>query len=103
MMDTAPIGAITFSEKQFERGHPLTIFLDDKGVLVGSTANAAKYGDQQKALKEMMAEGVVVLICPLCMKRDGVKQADLVPGLKIGSQEVARAALFKEHMKTLSG
>jgi len=94
--------AITFSKNQFERGHPLTIFLNDKGVLVGSTTNAAKYGDQQKALAEMMGKGAVVLICPMCMKHYGVKESDLLPGLKVGSPEATGAALFKENAKTLT-
>lgn len=94
--------AITFSRNQFERGHPLTIFLNDKGVLVGSKANAEKYADQQKALTEMIAKGAVVLVCPMCMKHYGVKESDLLPGLKVGSPELTGAALFKDNTKTLT-
>ncbi|OYW33138.1 MAG: hypothetical protein B7Z51_01950 [Methyloversatilis sp. 12-65-5] len=41
---------ISFGKNQLERGHPLTIFLNDKGVLIGAKANAAKYADHQKPL-----------------------------------------------------
>lgn len=94
--------AIVFSRNQFERGHPLTIFLNDKGVLVGSKVNAAKYADHQRELTAMMAKGAVVLICPMCMKHYGVKEADLLPGLKVGSPELNGAALFKDNTKTLT-
>ena len=42
--------AITLGKSQLERGHPLTIFLNDKGVLIGSKTNSAKFAGHQKAL-----------------------------------------------------
>ena len=93
---------ITFGKNQFERGHPLTIFLNDKGVLIGSKANTAKYADHQKALGDVMAKGGTVLICPMCMKHYGVKESDLIPGLKIGNPELTGAAVFKDNTKSLT-
>jgi sulfur relay (sulfurtransferase) complex TusBCD TusD component (DsrE family) len=94
--------AITFGQNQLERGHPLTIFLNDKGVLIGSKSNAAKFPNQQKAIGELMNKGAVVLICPMCMKHYGVKEADLLPGLKVGNPELTGAALFKDNTRTLT-
>ena len=94
--------AITFGQNQLERGHPLTIFLNDKGVLIGSKSNAAKFPSQQKAIGELMNKGAVVLICPMCMKHYGVKEADLLPGLKVGNPELTGAALFKDNTRTLT-
>ncbi len=93
---------ITFGKNQLDRGHPLTIFLNDKGVFVASKANAGKYGDQQKTLSDLMAKGVTVLVCPMCMKHYGVKEADLVPGMKVGSPELTGGALFKDNTKALT-
>ena len=93
---------ITFGKNQIERGHPLTIFLNDKGVFIGSKANAAKFADQQKVLGELMSKGAVVLICPMCMKHYGVKEADLLPGLKVGNPELTGGALFKDNTKSLT-
>jgi sulfur relay (sulfurtransferase) complex TusBCD TusD component (DsrE family) len=73
--------AISFGKSQLERGHPLTIFLSDKGVFIGSKAKAAKLGDQQKMLGEVLGKGAVVLVCPMCMKHYKVKESDLLPGL----------------------
>jgi sulfur relay (sulfurtransferase) complex TusBCD TusD component (DsrE family) len=94
--------AISFSKNQFERGHPLTIFLNDKGVLVGSKANAAAFPEHQKMLAELMSKGAVVLICPMCMKQYGVKEADILPGVKVSSPELTGNALFQDNTKTLT-
>ena len=93
---------IFFSKNQFERGHPLTIFLNDKGVFLGSKTNAAKFPEHQKMLAELIGKGAVVLICPMCMKHYGVKESDLLPGIKIGNAELTGGALFKDNTKTLT-
>lgn len=93
---------ISFGGNQHGRGHPLTVFLNDRAVLIGSKANAAKFAEHQKMLTELMAKGAVVLICPMCMKHYGVQAADLLPGLKVGNPELTGAALFKDKGKTLS-
>ena len=94
--------AITFSKNQFERGHPLTIFLNDKGVFLGSKANAAAFPEHQKMLAELASKGAIVLICPMCMKQYEVKEADLLPGVKIGNPELTGNALFKDNTKALT-
>jgi len=94
--------AITFSSNQQGRGHPVTIFLNDKGVLVGSKAHAKKFAAQQKALGEIMSKGGVVIICPMCMKHYGIKQADLLAGIQVGKPELTGGALFKDNTKTLT-
>lgn len=94
--------AIVFGKNQLERGHPLTVFLNDKGVFVGSKANAAKFPEQQKLLAEVLGKSGVVLVCPMCMKHYGVKESDLLPGLKVGNPELTGGVLFKDNTRTLS-
>jgi sulfur relay (sulfurtransferase) complex TusBCD TusD component (DsrE family) len=94
--------AIQFSKSQFERGHPVTIFLNDKGVLVGSKANAGTYKEQQAGLAEIIKKGGVVIACPMCMKQYGIKESDLLDGIKVGTPEFTGSALFKDDTKTLS-
>jgi len=55
--------AIAFGRNQLDRGHPLTIFLNDKGVFLGSKAKADTFGDQQKTLEGLMAKGATVIVC----------------------------------------
>jgi hypothetical protein len=43
-----------------------------------------------------------VIACPMCMKEYGVKDADLLPGIKVGSPEIVGDALFKNDTKTLT-
>jgi len=94
--------AITFGKSQLERGHPLTIFLNDKGVFVGSKSKSAKFGGQQKMLSEILGKGGVVLVCPMCMKHYRVKESDLLSGMKVGNPELTGGALFKDNTKTLT-
>lgn len=94
--------ALSFGAKQQALGHPLTLFLNDKGVLVGAKANARQYPEQQKAIAEILAKGGMVIVCPMCMKHYGVKEEDLLPGLVVGKPELTGGALFKDNTKTLT-
>ena len=94
--------AISFGKAQMERGHPLTVFLNDKGVFVGAKAHAAKYGEHQKVLGELMGKGATVIACPMCMKHYGIETADLLPGIQVGKPELTGGALFKDDTKTMS-
>ena len=93
---------ITFGKNQHARGHPLTIFLNDRAVLIGSKAGAAQFADHQKLLAELMAAGAQVLVCPMCMKHYGVKESDLLPGLRVGNPELTGSLLFKDDTRTLT-
>jgi sulfur relay (sulfurtransferase) complex TusBCD TusD component (DsrE family) len=94
--------AIAFGKNQLERGHPLTVFLNDKGVFLGSKAKAGAFGDQQKALEALMAKGAKVIVCPMCMKHYGVTEADLIPGLEVGNPDLTGGALFQDNAKSLT-
>lgn len=93
---------IGFGAKQMERGHPLTLFLNDRAVVLASSANTARFPQQQKMLAELLAQGATVLVCPMCMQQYGVKQADLLPGLKMGTPEITGGALFKPNSRTMT-
>ena len=93
---------LTFSQRQLERKHPVTIFLSDRGVLIASKANATKFKDQQTLLVALMNAGASVIACPTCMKHFGVEETDILPGIKVGTPETIDAALFQDNTKTLS-
>ena len=94
--------ALTFAQNQLNRHHPVTIFLNDRGVFVGSKANAGKFKEQQELLAKLMSAGANVLICPFCMKHYGVAEADLLPGIRVGNPELTGEALFREGTRTLT-
>lgn len=94
--------AIVFSKNQLDRKHPVTIFLNDRAVLIGSKKNARRYKEHQDLLAAMIKAGANVLICPMCMQHYGVKPADVMDGIKVGNPELTGAALFKDNTKTLT-
>lgn len=94
--------ALNFGQHHAAQGHPLSLFLSDKGVFVGVKGHASQFPEQQAMLREMMANGAVVIMCPLCLKHYGFTVADLLPGITMGGAKVTGVALFKENTKTLS-
>ena len=93
--------AIAFGGAQLERGHTLTIFLSDRGVLIGSKANA-KFAGQQAALAELARQGAVVLVCQMCMQHYGVTTSDLASSVTVGDAQSTGAALFKDKTRSLT-
>ena len=94
--------AINFGKHHSANGHPLTIFLNDKAVMLGVKAGATKFSDQQQALSEVIASGALVIMCPMCLKQAGYAETDLLPGIKIGGPKMTGDALFKDGTKTMS-
>ena len=94
--------AINFGKHHFSSGHPLTIFLNDKAVMLGVKAGSSKYVEHQQALSEAIAAGALVIMCPICLKQAGYSEADLIAGVKLGGPKVTGDALFKDGTKTMS-
>ena len=94
--------ALVFGSKQLERGHPLTVWLNDKGVYLGAKAKAADFAEHQKLLGDLIAKGATVIVCPMCMKHYGVAETDLIPGVQVGNPDLTGAALFKDDSQTLT-
>lgn len=92
---------IGFGKSQYERGHFVTIFLNDKGVLLASRANEVMYAKQQEMLKSIIEQGGQVLICPTCLKYYGLKKSDLLAGIEISNPETTGNALFRDNIRTL--
>lgn len=94
--------AVSFGKNQLALGHPLTLFFNDKGVAVVSTANAATFPEHQKMIADVAAQGATVLVCPMCMKHFGLTQEMLTTGAQVGDPKITGPALFRENTKTLS-
>ena len=93
---------IGFAQKQLERGHPVSIFFNDKGVHVISVKNAAAFGEHQKIVADLIAKGGQIIACPTCMKHFGIVEGDLVSGAVVGNPELTGEALFRDNAKTLT-
>ena len=94
--------ALHFGKVHFTRGHPLTIFLSGRAVSLATRAHAGEYAVQQKSMAELMDKGAVVIVCRYCMKQQGIKETELLPGYKVGNPDLVGGALFRENTKTIS-
>jgi sulfur relay (sulfurtransferase) complex TusBCD TusD component (DsrE family) len=94
--------AINFGKHHFSSGHPLTIFLNDKAVILGVKVGSSKYHEQQQALSEAITAGALVIMCPICLKQAGYSESDLIAGVKLGGPKLTGDALFKDGTKTMS-
>lgn len=94
--------ALTFGLHQQRNGHPLTVFLNDRGALLASRAHAARYAGLQQTLAELVHNGATVLIVPLSMKHYGVAADELLPGLQVSNSQRSGPALFRDNTRTLS-
>ncbi len=94
--------AFTASKHMSEAGHPATLFLNGKAVLMLNKNMSTMYGEQQKELKEMMGKGITVIACGHCVKHLDLKDSDLLEGVKIGTPAIMNETLFKDNTKTLS-
>lgn len=94
--------ALTFGGRQMERGHHLTVFLNDRGVLAASKANAAHFAEQQAKIAQLLDSGATVIVCGMCMKHYGVTADDLMDGLTVGDPDLTSTKLFKEKTVALS-
>ncbi|MFN3868992.1 MAG: DsrE family protein, partial [Hyphomicrobiaceae bacterium] len=80
--------ALGFAQKQQERKHAITIFLNDRAVLIGSKKKSGKFKEHQAMLAGMMKAGARVLICPMCMEHYKVKKDDLIDGVEVGNPDL---------------
>lgn len=94
--------ALSFSKNQLERKHPVTIFLNDRAVVLASRTQSDKFKLHQELLQDMMKKGATVIVCPMCMKHYGVQETDLIEGAKVGNSNLTGGALFKDGTKTLT-
>lgn len=93
---------LTFAKEQLERGHALTVLLNDQAVRMGSSANLRNFIPQQKLLRDLMGKGAVVLVCRVCMRHYGVTEASLMQGMQLDDPERVGEALFRDNTRTLT-
>lgn len=93
---------LDFAKEQFERGHMLTIFLNDRAVRIGATANMRQFINHQELLRELIKKGATVLVCRPCALHYGVSESNLMPGMQIAHPDILNEALFRDNTRTLT-
>jgi predicted peroxiredoxin len=94
--------ALSFGKNQLALGHPLTVFLNDRGVFIAAKQGAERFGLHQTKLAELVDAGAKIIVCPMCMKHYGVAKADLLEGLQVGNPELTGGQLFAPDTRTLT-
>lgn len=93
---------LTFGLHQQQAGHPLTIFLNDRGARIASRAHAEALAGPQQLLAELLRQGAVVLVVPASMKQHGIREDELLPGVQVSNRQRSGEALFRDNTRTLS-
>lgn len=94
--------AISFGQNQLLRGHPLTVYLNDKAVRIASKKQGEAFTEQQALLQQIVAKGGTVLVCPMCSQKYGVAESDFLDGIRLTNPDMTGAALFTDNTRTLS-
>jgi predicted peroxiredoxin len=94
--------ALSFGKNQQERGHPLSVFFNQRAVLIVTKGQAEKFAAQQKLIADLVAKGATMFACRMCMQNLGVKEDDLIPGVKMGNPDSVGEALFRDNTKTMT-
>lgn len=94
--------AVTFAANQLQRGHPVTIFLNDRGVRVAVADGGDTYAAVRERLIELLRRGGTVLACPMCTAHYGLSAEAYLTGVDMSSPERSEAALFAPGTRALS-
>jgi sulfur relay (sulfurtransferase) complex TusBCD TusD component (DsrE family) len=94
--------ALAFGKNQLERGHPLTVFLNDRGVFIAAEQGAERFGLHHGLIGKLLNDGATIIVCPMCMKYYGIAEADLLKGLEVGNPELTGGQLFAPDTRTLT-
>lgn len=104
--------AIFFAhQKVLKSGHgPVAIWLNVRAVYLADKKRASHtHGvmkEKGKTVQDMLADfikdGGQVIACQACSKAAGLKKADYIEGITMGSQDLVLGTLFDPSVKTLS-
>ena len=82
-------------------GHPVTVFLNDKGVYAAVKSNS-ELSSAQKNISELVKSGAKVLVCPYCMEYYKIDPKTLIDGVEVSDPSKMEKALFAPNTQTLS-
>ena len=77
------------------RGHTVTVFLLQNGVL------AARRNGRENYLDRLHRKGVSLLVDDFSLRERGIQTAELMPGLQQSNIETLVAALVRENTKAI--
>ena len=78
--------ALDAGRQYAEKGYPIVIYLNDKAVLLGVEAKSRDVSKEQEAIRQAIANGATVIICPTCLEDHGFTRINLVQGAVLGAE-----------------
>jgi predicted peroxiredoxin len=98
------LGQATMAKKE---GYDIVVFLNVRGVYLADKGRAhdsfsGTGQDAPEMLANLVASGGRVIICPMCMKKAGLAEADLVDGVEIGGPSVTFPVMTADDTVVLS-
>ena len=81
---TKVLMALEAGRQYSEKGFPIVIYLNDKAVMLGVEGKEGSTTKERDALKNEIASGAIVNICPSCLHKYGLSAAVLLDGVSIG-------------------
>ncbi len=78
--------ALDAGRQYAEKGYPVVIYLNDKAVLLGVEAKSRDVSKEQEAIRQAIANGATVIICPTCLEDHGFTRINLVQGVMLGAE-----------------
>ncbi len=83
--DPAKVSMALDAGRQYaEDGYPIVIYLNDKAVLLGVETLPGGISKEQMLIKQAIANGGTVVICPTCLEDHGFTRMNLVQGAMLG-------------------
>ena len=83
--------ALTLAEK-FTESHDVMVFFDIKGVEIlkkdAEPISMEHYTSSNEALTNLLAKGAKIAACPMCLKKAGIKENELLEGIKVARKEM---------------
>jgi ABC-type sugar transport system substrate-binding protein len=78
--------ALDAGRQYSEKGYPIVIYLNDKAVLLGVQVKSGDVSKEQEAIRQAIATGAMVIICPSCLEDYGFTRNNLVQGVMVGAE-----------------
>ena len=83
---TKVLMALEAGRQYSEKGFPIVIYLNDKAVMLGVEGKEGSTTKERDALKNAIASGAIVNICPTCLNKFGLTRGDLLQGISLGAE-----------------
>ena len=84
--DPAKVSMALDAGRQYaEKGYPIVIYLNDKAVNFGVEVQSEVISKEGEAIRQAIANGATIIICPSCLEDYGFARNNLLKGVMLGA------------------